>query len=106
MDITQNVSLSIHKLMKNLLLEMSNFYVGVVDITKEKLKTNKNGSYYLDLNGNNDYVRPIHFHIYKRNEHHDNWTIEINFQRFLCTGDPYIRRIKKGKDDIYPDIFD
>ena len=91
--------------MKNLLLEMSNFYVGVVDITKDKLKTNNNGQYYLALNGNKDYIRPIHFHIYRKSDSHDFWTIEVNFQRFLCTGDPYIRRYKKGKDDDYPDAL-
>ena len=41
--------------MKNLLLEMSNFYVGLVDILKEKIKTNKNGNYYLALNRTNDW---------------------------------------------------
>lgn len=41
--------------MKNLLLEMSNFYVGLVDILKEKIKTNKNGNYYLALNRKNDW---------------------------------------------------
>ena len=77
---------------------MSTFYENISDITKVKQK-NGRGDYYLALNGNNDYVRPPHIHIYKKKE---NWTIEINFQKFLCTGDPYIRRVKDPKRDIYP----
>lgn len=75
----------------NQLFEMSNFFVGIQNIRKEKQK-DSNGKFYLALNGNNDYVRPPHFHIY--NKDYKNWTIEINLQRFLCTGDLFIRRIK------------
>lgn len=69
------------------LFEMSNFFVGIQNIRKEKQKSG-DGKFYLALNGNNDYVRPPHFHIY--NKDNKNWTIEINLQRFLCTGDMFI----------------
>lgn len=79
---------------------MSNFFVGIQNVEKVKQKLGE-GRYYLALNGDVDYVRPPHFHIYDKTKRTDKWTIEINFQRLLCTGDPYIRLIKteKGKLD-------
>ena len=44
------------------------------------------------------------FHIYdkrdKKTYNRNVWTIEINFQRYLCTGDLYIRRIVTHKGEI------
>ena len=82
--------------MKNALFEMSSFYVGLSDIDGKKQKSGK-GKYYLALNGDIDYVRPPHFHIYDKTRRTNDWTIEINLQRFLCTGEPFIRRIHDGQ---------
>ena len=76
------------------LFEMSSFYVGIADIEDKKLKTINNGKFYMALNGDVDYVRPPHFHIYNKTKRTDHWTIEINFQHLLCYGDPFIRLIK------------
>lgn len=84
------------------LFEMSSFYVGISNIDSTKQKPNNNGRYYLALNGDIDSVRPPHFHIYDKTKNTSEWTIEINLQRLLCTGDPFIRRVKDGQFKLNP----
>ena len=89
-------------MIEGLLFEMSSFFTGISDINNKRRLRIGNGNYYLALNGDKDYVRPPHIHIYDKKDKQKTWTIEINFQRFLCTGDVYIRRIKTSRSDIYP----
>ena len=89
-------------MIEGLLLEMSSFFTGISDIENKRRMRIGNGNYYLALNGDKDYVRPPHIHIYDKKDKQKTWTIEINFQRFLCTGDVYIRRVNTSRGEIYP----
>lgn len=91
-------------MIEGLLLEMTTFFSGISDINNQRRLRIGNGNYYLALNGDRDYVRPPHFHIYDKKDRQKKWTIEINFQKFLCSGDVYIRRVNTSKGEVYPGI--